>query len=131
MATFHQLQKISQFIHARPALAKIAIPFSKAWVELSGFKKMGLKASDLIIEENDVVQKALHRIPAKESYLRSYRIATAAQLSLSHKILPKNEILANDQQKTSLLHYILQAEKEEAERKELDNIVPTGKKGFE
>lgn len=45
----------------------------------------------LDIEETEVGQLALKRLSAKESYDRVYRIRRAVQLSLSHKILPKEQ----------------------------------------
>jgi ubiquinol-cytochrome C reductase complex subunit VI len=45
----------------------------------------------LDVEESDVGQMALKRLSAKDSYDRVYRIRRAVQLSLQHKILPKDE----------------------------------------
>lgn len=45
----------------------------------------------LDVEETEVGQLALKRLSAKESYDRVYRIRRAMQLSLSHKILPKEQ----------------------------------------
>ena len=44
---------------------------------------------DLIEEESDTVQKALKRLPTRESYDRVYRIRRAVQCSYQHKLLPK------------------------------------------
>lgn len=45
----------------------------------------------LDIEETEAGQLALKRLSAKDSYDRVYRIRRAVQLSLSHKILPKDQ----------------------------------------
>jgi ubiquinol-cytochrome c reductase subunit 7 len=91
MSTFTQLEKISTYILSKPALRRVFVPAAAAFVNLSGYRKLGLKFDDLIVEENDIVQTALRRLPAEQQYERVYRIATAMQLSLSHKLLPKNE----------------------------------------
>ncbi|CAN6674745.1 cytochrome b-c1 complex subunit 7 [Trichomonascus vanleenenianus] len=123
MSTFTQLDKIAKFIYSKPVLKAVFVPAASAFTNLAGYRKMGLKFDDLIIEENDVVQKALKRLPARESYDRIFRIATAQQLSLSHKLLPKHEQVTPEQDKSYLIPYILEAEAEANERKELDNIV--------
>lgn len=91
MSTFTQLDKISKFIYSKPVLKAVFVPAAAWFTNLAGYRKMGLKFDDLIIEENPIAKKALSRLPAEESYARVYRIATAQQLSLSHKLLPKNE----------------------------------------
>lgn len=122
MATFTQLECISKYILAKPMLKNIFVPASRVFTEIAGYRKMGLRTEDLLIEENDVMQTALRRLPAKESYERVFRIATAMQCSLSHKLLPKNEQIKAEDDKCYLLPYILEAEAEARERAELDNI---------
>jgi len=46
---------------------------------------------DLIEEENDVVQEALRRLPAKEQYARAYRIRIAQQCGVTHTELPPDQ----------------------------------------
>ena len=46
---------------------------------------------DLIEEENDVVQEALRRLPAKEQYARAYRIRIAQQCGVTHTELPRDQ----------------------------------------
>jgi ubiquinol-cytochrome c reductase subunit 7 len=93
MATFTQLENITKYILSKPLLKSVFVPASRVFTEIGGYRKMGLKTEDLFIEENEIMQTALRRLPANQSYERVYRIATAAQLSLSHKLLPKNEQL--------------------------------------
>jgi hypothetical protein len=51
-----------------------------------------LRYDDILdIEETEIGQLALKRLPPKESYDRIFRIRRAMQLSLSHQILPKEE----------------------------------------
>lgn len=77
----------------------------------------------MISEESDVMQKAISRLPAQESYARNFRILTAHQSSLSHHLLPKDKQIKQEEDVPYLLPYILEAEKEAFEKKELDNLV--------
>lgn len=45
----------------------------------------------MIVDETDVVQKALKRLPPRLVYDRMFRQRRAMQCSLSHTILPPNE----------------------------------------
>jgi hypothetical protein len=46
---------------------------------------------DILAEENDVVQKALKRLPPRLAYDRMFRHRRAMQLSLMQQVLPVNE----------------------------------------
>lgn len=46
---------------------------------------------DLLEEERPDVASALKRLSPKETYERVYRIRRATQLSIQHKLLPKEE----------------------------------------
>jgi ubiquinol-cytochrome c reductase subunit 7 len=80
-------------------------------------------ADDLIVEENETVLKALHRLSPKESYDRIYRIRRATQLSLQHKLLPKSEWTKPEEDVPYLTPIIEQLHAEDKERKELDTVV--------
>ncbi|EIF45585.1 ubiquinol-cytochrome c reductase complex 14 kda protein [Brettanomyces bruxellensis AWRI1499] len=54
---------------------------------------MGLRLDDLLWEENPVMQSAIRRLPAEESYARNYRIMTSHQLSLMHDVLPDSKAI--------------------------------------
>lgn len=123
MSTFTQLERISKAIHASSALKSIFLPASRIFTNLAGYRKMGLKTEDLFWEENPIMEKALKRIPAEESYKRVYRIATAQQLSLEQQILPKSQWLKPEEDTSYLLEHILEAEREFYEREALDNMI--------
>lgn len=91
MASVTSVVKASEYILKSPFLSSIFVPLSKTFVNLSGYRQMGLRFDDLIAEESPIVQTALKRLDEKESYDRIYRILTASQLSLTAQILPKNE----------------------------------------
>lgn len=68
-------------------------PVANAYANATGHRQMGLRYDDLIIEESDRVQKAISRLPEKEAYDRAFRLRQAAQLSVLHRELPKEQWL--------------------------------------
>lgn len=78
--------------------------------------------NDLIIEENPVAQKAISRLPEDELYARNFRMITAHQCALSHQLLPASKAVKPEEDTHYLIPYLLEAEKEAFEKKELDNI---------
>lgn len=77
---------------------------------------------DIIDEENPITQTALRRLDERESYDRVYRLLQASQLSLTAKILPKDQAMTAENDTPYLIPYILEAEKAAFERAALDNI---------
>lgn len=89
------------------------------YANICGYRQHGLKYDDLLIEENDTVQKvgiilmtiyicrdsilncamfkALHRLTPREEYDRAYRIRLASQLSVLHHGLPKEQVMSAEQ----------------------------------
>lgn len=122
MASITSVVKAADFILSRPTLSKVVVPVAKAFCAYAGYREMGLKFNDLIAEESPVMQKAISRLPEEESYARVYRNITAHQLSLSHQLLPPNKAVQPEEDTHYLIPYILEAEKEAFEKRELDNI---------
>ncbi|EGV63910.1 Cytochrome b-c1 complex subunit 7 [Yamadazyma tenuis] len=125
MSSFTSIVKVSDYILSRPTLSKIVVPVAKTFCAYAGYREMGLKFNDLILEETPIMQKAISRLPPNESYARVYRNITAHQLSLSHELLPPNKAVKPEEDNHYLVPYILEAEKEAFERAELDNIEVT------
>ncbi|KAI5963211.1 QCR7 [Candida pseudojiufengensis] len=122
MSSMTSVVKAANFILARPSLATIVKPIAKAFTSYAGYREMGLKFNDLLMEENPIMQTAIKRLPPSESYARNYRILSAMQLSLSHQILSPEKALKPEEDDHYLIPYILEAEKEAFEKAELDNI---------
>ncbi|CAH01082.1 ubiquinol--cytochrome-c reductase subunit 7 [Kluyveromyces lactis] len=120
--TFTSIAKIGDYILRTPALAKVVVPIAHQFINLSGYRKMGLRFDDLIEEENELAQTALRRLPADESYARIYRIINAHQLSLSHHLLPKDKWTKPEDDIPYLTPYLLEAEAFVKEKEELDNL---------
>lgn len=86
------------------------------------FSNIVLRFDDLIDEENEIAQVALRRLDEKESYDRVFRLLQASQLSLSAKILSKDQAMTAENDRAYLIPYLLEAEKAAFERVALDNI---------
>ncbi|GAB1315175.1 Cytochrome b-c1 complex subunit 7, mitochondrial [Madurella fahalii] len=106
----------------RPWLQKLLTPLAGWYTNAAGYRQMGLRADDLIVEENETVLKALHRLPPKESYDRIYRIRRATQLSLQQKILPKSEWTKPEEDVPYLTPILEQLQAEAKEREDLDAL---------
>ena len=89
-----------------PKLLAYIKPLSEKYLWASGYRQIGLLCvdqrdrgleaysdsyDDLIQEENDTVQKALTRLTPRQQYDREYRLKVAAQCSLLHRELPKEQ----------------------------------------
>lgn len=74
------------------------------------------------------MQAAIKRLDAKENYDRIFRLRRAAQLSLSHQLLPKSEWTKPEQDVPYLLPIIKRVEAELAEKAALDSaeVLPKG-----
>lgn len=123
MSTLSLVKKQADFILNTPLLRQLALPASKYFTALAGYRNVGLRLDDLLIEETPVAQKAISRLPTEESYARNYRIITAHQLFLSHDLLPESKVLKAEDDVPYLTPYILEAEAEAAEREALNNSI--------
>ncbi|WFD22927.1 Cytochrome b-c1 complex subunit 7 [Malassezia equina] len=79
------------FIKSSPSLLKLVQPVANAYANAAGYRQMGLKYEDLIVEENQQMQKALSRLSEGESYDRAYRFRRAVQCSILQRDLPKEQ----------------------------------------
>ncbi|GAM82834.1 hypothetical protein ANO11243_008200 [Dothideomycetidae sp. 11243] len=113
----------TNFVIKRPWLKRWMKPLANWYADASGYRKLGLRADDLIPEESDVVQLALKRLPPKEAYDRVYRLRRAFQCSLSHQLLPPAEQTKASEDVEYLSPIIRQIESEKKERLDLDAMV--------
>ncbi|PYI00725.1 ubiquinol-cytochrome c reductase complex 14 kDa protein, partial [Aspergillus sclerotiicarbonarius CBS 121057] len=114
---------LANYIVKRPWLKRWMMPIAQWYTDASGYRRLGLRADDLIPEENDVVQKALKRLPPKEAYDRVFRIRRAFQCSISHTLLPAAEQTKPAEDVEYLGPIIREIEKENKEREDLDALV--------
>ncbi|KAG9519800.1 hypothetical protein KCU71_g8833, partial [Aureobasidium melanogenum] len=114
---------MTNFIVKRPWLKRWMTPLANWYTDAAGYRKLGLRADDLIPEESETVLLALKRLPPKEAYDRVFRMRRAFQCSLSHQLLPKNEQTKPDEDIPYLSPIIKEIEAERRERMDLDAMV--------
>lgn len=115
---------LAPYVLRRAWLKNALAPVANWYADAAGYRKMGLRADDLIPEESENVQLALKRLPPKELYDRVFRMRRAFQCSLSHSLLPEKEQTTREEDVPYLSPIIAEIEAEQAERSELDTLVP-------
>ncbi|KAI9696933.1 MAG: Cytochrome b-c1 complex subunit 7 [Candelina mexicana] len=113
----------ANFIIKRPWLRRWMIPFANWYADAAGYRKLGLKADDLIPEESETVLLALKRLPPKEAYDRVFRLRRAFQASLAHQLLPKDQQTKPEDDTAYLTPIIREIEAENQEREDLEAMV--------
>ncbi|SPO27875.1 probable ubiquinol--cytochrome-c reductase [Ustilago trichophora] len=113
---------LAKYVQSSPALMRMLKPVANAYANATGHRQMGLRYDDLIIEESDRVQKAISRLPEKEAYDRAFRLRQAAQLSVLHRELPKEQWLPAKEDKRYLTPYVQEVATEESERAAWDTV---------
>ncbi|KAH8730230.1 ubiquinol-cytochrome C reductase complex 14kD subunit-domain-containing protein [Phaeosphaeriaceae sp. PMI808] len=111
------------FVVKRPWLLNMMKPLSKWYANAAGYRQLGLRADDLIPEENNVIQTALKRLPPQEAYDRVFRLRRAMQLSMTHQLLPKEEWTKPEDDLPYLTTIVMNVEAEIAEREDLEAMV--------
>lgn len=56
------------------------MPLAEWYHTKMGYRQLGLRYEDLLMEESEVVQLALKRLPPREAYDRVFRIRRAFQV---------------------------------------------------
>ncbi|QIW97018.1 hypothetical protein AMS68_002536 [Peltaster fructicola] len=113
---------LAPFVSKRPWLKNLLQPLSRWYLDNAGYRKLGLRADDLIPEESELVQRALKRLSPKEAYDRVFRMRRAFQCSLTHTLLPKNEWTKTEDDVRYLSPIIKALEAEKTERADLETI---------
>ncbi|KUI72892.1 Cytochrome b-c1 complex subunit 7 [Cytospora mali] len=113
---------LAPFIIKRPWLHSFLKPVANWYANASGYRQLGLRADDLIPEENPTVQTALGRMSEKDRYDRIFRIRRAVQCSIAHKLLPKAEWTKPEEDAPYLAPLIKIIEAEIKEKEDLDTM---------
>ena len=114
---------LAPYIMKRPWLQRWMKPLSNWYCNAAGYRQLGLRADDLLPEENDTVQTALKRLQPKEAYDRVFRLRRAFQLSMSHSLLPKEEWTKAEEDVPYLSPIIKDIEAEMAEREDFESMI--------
>ncbi|PSS27212.1 hypothetical protein M430DRAFT_130495 [Amorphotheca resinae ATCC 22711] len=121
----------TSFIVKRPWLKNFMTPLSNWYCNAAGYRKLGLRADDLISEEDETVLLALKRLPEKEAYDRVFRLRRAFQVgptyanisaSLAHQLLPKEQHTKPEEDYPYLSPIIREIEAEAKERSDLESL---------
>ncbi|KAI0470712.1 cytochrome b-c1 complex subunit 7 [Xylariaceae sp. FL0804] len=113
---------LAPFVLKRPFLRRMLSPLADWYKNAAGYRKLGLVADDLIIEENETVIKALKRLPPQVQYDRVYRLRRATQCSVVHKLLPKTQWTKPEEDVPYLSPVIETLKAEEKEKEDLDSL---------
>ncbi|PWA00404.1 hypothetical protein BB558_003559 [Smittium angustum] len=97
-------------------------PFAQIWANTSGYRRLGLRYDDLIIEESSEGQEALRRLPEDVMAGRIYRMKRAYQLSGTQAELPQNEWTKPEEDKAYYYPVLQQVKKESKERETFDSL---------
>ncbi|EMD96445.1 hypothetical protein COCC4DRAFT_84116 [Bipolaris maydis ATCC 48331] len=114
---------LAPYIMKRPWLQRWMKPLSNWYCNAAGYRQLGLRADDLLPEENDTVQTALKRLRPQEAYDRVFRLRRAFQLSMSHQLLPKEEWTKPEEDVPYLSPLITDIEAEMAEREDFETMI--------
>ncbi|GJJ12431.1 hypothetical protein Clacol_006673 [Clathrus columnatus] len=120
---------IAPYIKQSKFWTRTLTPFAQWYAETAGYRRMGLKYDDLIIEEREDVQKAVSRLPPKEAYDRIYRIRIASHCSVLHKDLPKEQWVKASDDVRYLTPHIEEVVREDQERAFWDTVEVSKKSG--
>jgi len=110
------------FVKSSRTLSKYIKPLASWYANVSGYRQMGLKYDDLLVEENPEVQRALKRLTPREQYDRAYRFKLASQASVQHKPLPKEQWTSPTEDHRYLKPHVEEVIKEEQERQIWDTM---------
>ncbi|ORY80986.1 ubiquinol-cytochrome c reductase complex 14 kDa protein [Protomyces lactucae-debilis] len=113
---------LASYILKSKSLTQTLMPLAKTYARLAGYRKMGLKYDDLLPEENDTMQKAIKRLPERESYDRAFRLRQALQLSAKHHLLPEQDWVKPGEDTRYMTPLAEEVAKEASEREEFDTL---------
>ncbi|CRG85512.1 ubiquinol-cytochrome c reductase subunit 7 [Talaromyces islandicus] len=113
----------TNYVVKRPFLRRWMQPIAEWYTNAAGYRRLGLRADDLIPEESELVQTALRRLPPKEAYDRVFRLRRAFQCSISHTLLPAEEQTKPEEDREYLSPIIRELQQEAQEREDLDTLV--------
>ncbi|EEA27966.1 ubiquinol-cytochrome c reductase complex 14 kDa protein [Talaromyces pinophilus] len=114
---------LTSYVVKRPYLKRWLQPIAEWYTNAAGYRRLGLRADDLIPEESELVQQAIKRLPPKEAYDRVFRLRRAFQCSISHTLLPAEEQTKPAEDVEYLSPIIRELQKEAQEREDLDNLI--------
>ncbi|XP_019406372.1 PREDICTED: cytochrome b-c1 complex subunit 7 isoform X1 [Crocodylus porosus] len=101
---------------APASVGRLMESFHKWYYNLCGFNKMGLMRDDTLYEDEDV-KLAVQRLPPELYHERMFRIKRAIDLSVKHRILPREQWTKYEEDQPYLQPYLEEVICERLERK--------------
>jgi len=110
------------YVKSSRSLLKWIKPIATWYTNATGYRKYGFKYDDLLVEERPDVQRALSRLTPREKYDRAYRLKRAAQASVLHAPLSRDQWVKPEEDNRYLRPHVLDIMKEDAERQMWDTV---------
>ncbi|KAJ2491912.1 Cytochrome b-c1 complex subunit 7 [Coemansia sp. RSA 2050] len=121
------LEGVARAFQANSVFRALCRPLSNTWVNLSGYRRLGLRYDDLLREETPIIQEAISRLNREEIDTRNYRHRRAFQLSLSHQELPSSQWTKPEDDIKYLQPLIEEVSQEYAERDAFNSMTSVRK----
>jgi len=118
---------LAPLVRKSRGLSKWIKPIATWYADLSGYRKVGLRYDDLLVEERPDVQRAISRLTPREQYDRAYRFKLASQASVQHKELPKEQWVKPEDDIRYLRPHLEDVVREDQERQVWDNMTVSRK----
>jgi ubiquinol-cytochrome c reductase subunit 7 len=118
---------LAPYVRSSRTLSRWIKPVATWYANLAGYRHLGFKYDDLLVEENPDVQRALTRLTPREHYDRAYRFKRASQASVLHKSLPKEQWITPEEDVRYLKAHVEDVVNEGQERKVWDTMTTTRK----
>lgn len=101
-------------------LAKMSQSFMSTKIANAGYRKYGLKADDLLLDENPIMAEALRRLSPQLRYERLFRTKRAMDCDMKATELPPSEWITEAEDKPYVRQHLERVRMELKERAEWD-----------
>jgi len=102
------------------ALSRFAKSFQSFKVANAGYRKYGLKADDLLLDENAIMVEALRRLSPEERYARLFRTKRAMDCDMKATDLPQDQWTTEKEDQPYLKQHLERIKAEMKEREDWD-----------
>ncbi|OMH84243.1 Cytochrome b-c1 complex subunit 7 [Zancudomyces culisetae] len=116
------MEALNRYLVNNKTFRAVLKPFAPLWVKASGYRRLGLRYDDIVIEESPEAQEAMRRLDDDVMQARIYRMKRAFQLDSTMQELPKDQWTKPSEDKEYFLPVIEQVRAEVAERKKFDSL---------
>ncbi|CAH3178418.1 unnamed protein product [Porites evermanni] len=100
---------------------KVKAAFHNWYIYACGYRQLGLRKDDLLMDDHPDVVEAIKRLPPEERDFRNFRLKRAMDLTMKHIILPEDQWTKPNEDISYLRPYIELTRKERVEREQWDH----------